>query len=185
MSEKKRKIITDVTPKAAVEIAKPKRWYWVGVLEDAPIPSHVHVGGICFPRTTCPPTVTPAGVAGISTEKTPRFHTQGDYVPLTDEQVNELGKRLRRSFLRIKAGQQGDYGVVLSLPTEDEKKMRRRIGSPMATLREGDKPLADYIYFVPVGQEIVSITEIPRGRKTPPPISETGLVIDGPEAIIG
>lgn len=166
--------ITDVSPDLTVAAAPPRKWYWLGALPSL-LASSVCVGGQCFARTT--QTVRRADSAGDCV-RTPRA---GDVVALSEDQVERIGRSLRRRVVRLvpasDAGRQ--CHVTLAIPDPDDIEAARALGRavPSYVPRPGDEPLSKHIYCIPCDE----VNPKPRDidSELPPSIADTGLVWPG------
>lgn len=166
--------------------------YWLGVLPDAPF-VWADCAGINFPKVN-----EKLIRKGMRTERLP---CAGAIVYLTAAQIELLAERLPRKVVRpipprkrepgeipeIEARNQRPTGAItLTIPTAEElvelrKSPQLRHRAREFVAREGDTPLARWIYCVPAGSDV---EPRPINARLPESIEQTGLVIadDGEDA---
>jgi hypothetical protein len=180
------RVIENVVPNLTPEAIDTGRWYWCGALPEAP-QACIDCAGIGFPQST--ETLRRRNAMG----NVERTRQAGVVVRLTDAKLELLALRLRYKVVRPLRGNAGAAaetgagqvldeapinpvrGVVLSIPTpEDEaaaKLRNRRIERFVP--RAGDRPLADFIYLVPLDEP--NPRPRPIDTPLPQPIAVTGI----------
>lgn len=150
-------------------------WYWCGVT-DACAPEAVALAGETFSRRTEDLLPTEPGSPPA------RELRRGQVLALTVRQLHAIAEQLGRAVLRPTnmrwaSGRDGAVPLVYSSAAEraaiDEAK-RAGLFIPTCEPREGDLPLADFVYM-----QRLDVAEYPGGRsataKEPPPVSQTGI----------
>ncbi len=110
---------------------------WFGTLPDSPL-QNIPVGPATFHR------YTEIVVDNNKKLKTKRTEMLGQILKFREDHIREIRKRIERTYV----GKRGPNFVCI-----DPTVKRYRSGS-MNTVREGDVPLAEHVYFIPAEEAV-------------------------------